>query len=804
MILSLLQTLPAEVSAETDAALSVTWRLLDQPAAWVLVLFVIPAAATLAAVAYRKEPLPRGPRWVLASLRFVSLALLIVVLCRPVEVRQQENVQQAEVAVLIDDSASMRRLDSYSGDTAAGDAVNALTGRAAGEVTRLELAAAALEGTLLPHLEQNGYLPRLFAFDQSAARITALSTVEGSGHGTHLGDALARALSLQQGRHLSALVVVSDGRSNGGQDPLEAAAAVRAAGVPIHTLVVGDTRPERNLLVELVEAPPSVLEGDQVVIGVRVHSRGTADVGTVQVLLDELPPIGSGEEPRTVATEEVRVTDVGERVVLVAPHAPATDRRSERRFRVSVPPLPDERMTDDNRIELVVHVSRDEIRVLYVEGYPRYEYRFLKDLLLRADARIESQVYLMSATPDFPQEASVDMPRLRRVPTARRELLDNYDVVLLGDVNPYSISPDPERGEEFVRSLFEFVERGGGLGVIAGEYENPKALTGTEFAELLPVELDPTSSLPFDLATEVERRPLLESPANPHEVVRLEADLEQNRELWEERSGMRGYYWHFPGLRAKPGAQVLLRHPERSLTGEDEHDPLLVVGYYPSGRTLFLASDDMSWRWRYRYVHRYHERFWRNAIRWLALGRLKGGDRRYSLEPLRTRYGLDQRVTLEARVLDEDYQPLDAAEQEAWLQGPDAAPRVLKLGGVEGRAGLFRGTFQAERPGLYRAWIEVDSEQVAATEVEVVLPSRENANPSPDPATLRDVSRLTKGVHLPVTAVAELCAAFPGGEERRQPVSSQLEDAWDHWGTLLAALAILSLEWILRKRYELV
>ena len=45
---------------------------------------------------------------------------------------------------------------------------------------------------------------------------------------------------------------------------------------------------------------------------------------------------------------------------------------------------------------------------------------------------------------------------------------------------------------------------------------------------------------------------------------------------------------------------------------------------------------------------------------------------------------------------------------------------------------------------------------------------------------------------------------FPGGEERREPISTQLDDVWDTWTTLLLALGLLSAEWILRKRVELV
>ncbi|MDA1264162.1 MAG: VWA domain-containing protein [Planctomycetota bacterium] len=789
--------------ASAGEATRETWRLLDVPALWVIALVVVPGAALIAALGYWREDLKGWSRWTMISLRFLSLLLLAIVLMRPVRVKQQENIVPAEVIVLLDDSASMRRRDAYTGDESQRAAVRRLGGKIAEETTRLELAKAALRD-LSSHLAGKDYEVHRMRFDERLSALPDPDQAEGRGHGTHLGDALAAALNSKGPGHLTDVVVLTDGRSTGGQDVLEVAATARAAGIPIHTLVVGDTREERNLVVELVEAPPSVLEGDQISVAVRIHARGVTDQRQVSVVLEELPPPGSRDEPRIISTETADVSDVGDRVVLVAPGESTGLEASERRFRVSVAPLPDERMTDDNSLELSVHVTRERVRVLYVDGYPRWEYRFLKDLLLRADERIVVQVYLMSATSDFPQEATDGIDRLERVPTERRELLDNYDVVVLGDVNPYAVSPDPAEGERFVQALVEFVERGGGLAVLAGEYENPRALAGTEFAKLLPVELDPTGSLGFDQTTEIERRPLLEHPANPHEIVRLHPNDELNRELWEDDSGLRGYYWYYPVVKAKPGAQVLLRHSERSLAGDDQRDPLLVVGYYPSGRTMFLATDDMTWRWRYRYVHRYHERFWRNAIRWLALGRLKGGDRRFGLEPLRTSYGLDERVTLEARVLDEDYRPSDQEDQSIYLQGPDGPPEELSLGGIDGRPGIFRGTFQAERPGLYRAWIEKDGERLATTEVEVVLPSRENADPSPDPATLKAISQLTQGTHARVTEVTRLLPEFPGDEELREPISSQLEDAWDQLSTLLLALGLLSVEWILRKRHELV
>jgi hypothetical protein len=773
-----------------------SFRLLDLPELWIVVLGLVPLCAFVAWIGYGRESISPRARVVLAGLRFASLVVLMLVLFRPVFVHKREEVKQAEVLVLFDDSASMRRKDAYSGDEKLRRTLRDVSGREPAESMRTELARAVLEKTLLPELAERGYAARQFRFADTLEPISDLKSLSGRGHATHLGDALTQALASHRGRHVTDVLIVSDGRSNGGVSPIEAARAAGATGIPVHTLVVGDTRPERNVVVELVEAPPTALDGDEIAISVRVLGRGTEKNAKVRVVLEEVAP-----ESRALAEEEATLDEGGQRIVLFAPPGTPDPKSNERRFRVSVAPLPDETLRDDNAVELSVHITPEKIRVLYVDGYPRWEYRYLKNLLLRADQNLEVQCFLLSATPDFVQESTRGIPALAEVPSGRKELLENYDIVILGDVNPYAISPDPARCEEFLTSLREFVERGGGLILQAGEYDNPRALVGTPVEDLLPVIVDATGTLSFEGDTRRAFHPLLEDPAAPHEVVRLVPDLKQNRELWEEEGGLRGFYWYFPVVRAKPGAQVLLRHPTDA--NSQGRYPLLVTGYFPSGRTLFLGVDS-TWLWRYRYGDRYHERFWRNAIRWVALGRLKSGDRRVQLDAQRSTFNLDERVTLEARVLDEDFRPSERPTQTARVQNPEGATSELKLALVPDRPGLFRASFEAERPGLYSAWIEVDGQRVATAEFEVVLPSRENADPAPDPGTLQSMAAMTGGRALDLAHAADLLPELPGHEERREPISSELEDAWDNWGTLFVALMLLSAEWILRKRWELI
>lgn len=787
-----------------------TFSLVDLPPSWVVVLVFVPLVVGLVSLAYAREELSLPRRVTLAGLRALALGLLLLILARPVQVEHRERVTPPSVLVLIDDSASMLREDSYRGDDAARDAARQLTGRDPAETSRSEIARAAWEKVLAPRLEAGEYGSHVFAFDAEATPLESgpdqplAESLTARGAATHLGDALAEALAAQRGRYLTDVVVLSDGRSNGGLPLEEAARAAEASGVAVHTLVIGDTRPEKNAVLELVEAPQSALEGDELTFAVRVVGRGGAAGEAVRISLEELDPNPefAGEAGVLTDEREVVLESEGARQVLLAPPAPGDPSSGERRFRLSLPPLEGETLVDDNQVDVVVRVSPEKVRVLYVEGYPRWEYRRLAlDLLERAERDIEFQAYLASATPGFPHEHSLTLSALERPPSTRAELLENYDVVILGDVNPYQLFDDPAEGERFLRSVREFVEAGGGLLFQAGERDNPRAFLGTPLEDLLPIQLDAAAEFGFDGEGLTSFRGVLEQPTAPHPIVRLDPDFETNRRLWEEVGGLRGFYWYSPVTRAKPGAEVLLRHP----TDENRYGrrPLVVAGYYPEGRTLFLGVDS-TWRWQNPFGARYFERFWKGAIRWLALGRLRGGDRRYRLETARSMVDIGERVVLEARILGPDYRPSEKPEQAVRYAGPDGQEGDLTLEAQPDRPGAYRGGLEAERPGSWSVWIEEGGQRLASTEFEVVLPSLENSVPAPDPLALAELSARTGGLAVEVSQLDQLAEEFEGGEERREPISSKLQDLWDRWTTLLLVLLVLALEWGLRKAWELV
>lgn len=127
-----------------------TFKLLDLPEPWIVVLVILPLTALVAWIGYAKEPLKARARGTLVVLRFLALLLLLGVLFRPVFVKRREEVKPAEVLLLVDDSASMQRKDAYAGDERVRGALQARTGRAPGDQSRSELVRAALDQALLP------------------------------------------------------------------------------------------------------------------------------------------------------------------------------------------------------------------------------------------------------------------------------------------------------------------------------------------------------------------------------------------------------------------------------------------------------------------------------------------------------------------------------------------------------------------------------------------------------------------------------------------------------------------------------
>jgi uncharacterized membrane protein len=254
-----------------------------------------------------------------------------------------------------------------------------------------------------------------------------------------------------------------------------------------------------------------------------------------------------------------------------------------------------------------------KIKLLYVDGYPRWEYRYLSQAMVR-DPSIDVSCLLTSADPGYAQRADPPDPKtgfpgpIDRFPNSP-EGLAKYDVVLLGDVDPREFSDGQ------FRMLIEFVtQKGGGFGMAAGPRFSPAAYRSTRLAELLPVEMEQVRRGEERQGEGTEFRPALTADGAASPAFRLLVDPAAGGKSL--KSDVPPLYWYAHGVRPGNGARVLLSHPKEK--GPDGNAaPLLVVGDRGKGRSMFVAVDDV-WRWRYGGDEEAYLTFWHELVSDLA------------------------------------------------------------------------------------------------------------------------------------------------------------------------------------------
>ena len=201
------------------------------------------------------------------------------------------------------------------------------------------------------------------------------------------------------------------------------------------------------------------------------------------MLRREAHPGGNSEaKGETVGRIEVAVAADGRSQEVVLPHRPA--QTGQFRYTIDVEPPAGDLVTRHPPLVRSIRVREEKIRVLLVEGSPRFEYRFLHNLLSR-DKTIDLHTLLQEADMDFsdPAERNGEGTMLKIFPV-RREDLAAYDVVIFGDVNPSLLSPAA------MQNLADFVDHGdgGALVLVAGPNFMPQAYRGTPLARLMPFD----------------------------------------------------------------------------------------------------------------------------------------------------------------------------------------------------------------------------------------------------------------------------------------------------------------------------
>ena len=543
-------------------------------------------AAVVGASAVATYTIARGrssvaDRGVMAGLRVALLAVLTFCLMQPTLILSTVVPQQNFVGVLVDDSRSMQLAN------ADGTPRNAFVAEA----------FTPGESELLERLSER-FVLRFFRFSDAVDRFDALGELTFDGTHTNIGRALDAAREELAGVPLSGLVLISDGADNDDRALTEALVPLQAADVPVFPIGVGEERIEPDIELGRVELPRAVLQGSTLMVDLVVTQSGFGQ-RTVPIIVED--------DTKILAEETVDLGPDGEPVV--ARIGFELTEQGSRRIQFRIPPQEGERVDRNNRRNAWVEVRGEREKILYFEGEPRFEVKFMRRAV-EEDENLQLVVLQRTAESKFLRLSVSDSTELQfGFPTTRQELY-RYRGLVLGSSEASFFTHDQ------LQMIADFVsERGGGLLFLGGHSAFAEGgWAGTPVEEVMPVVLGTPQGGQEGYFSEVTVRP---TPAGlAHAAVQLDAEPAEVSMRWEALPPLTIVN---PIDAVRPGATTLLEG-ERSAGGRQI---VLAFQRYGRGKAIALTPHD-TWLWQMHadvpLEDQSHEAFWKQMLRWLVDG----------------------------------------------------------------------------------------------------------------------------------------------------------------------------------------
>lgn len=736
---------------------------------WPLPAVVLVPLGLLAAVGavwlYRRptSALSNRDRWVLGGIRAAVIAVVAICLARPVLAVSRAIDQRNVVGVVIDDSRSMRITDQ--------------DGKPRGDFAAQVFGGP--DSALFKALSEKFQL-RFFRTSGAGGRTDELPTAPLNGARTHLATSLLRAGDDLAGAPVAGMILISDGADNTSSAPgstpmLEQLLSLRARQVPVYAIGVGSERFDKDIEVERVDVPGTILRDGSLLVEVVVTQRGYAGMKVPLVIED------SG---RIIGTRELTLPRDGEAVV-TRMRVPANE-GGARLIRVHVPAQADEMVKENNERASVVVVSDRREKILYLEGEPRFELKFTRRAL-ESDENIQLVTLLRSAKDKFLRMSVDDSSELAAGFPKTREELFGYRGVVLGSVEASFFTVDQ------LRMLADFVSvRGGGLLALGGRRALAEGgFAGTPLADALPIELGPPAGSDSG-ATEIRLTPTAAGLLHP--ATQLAPNDTATAGLWSQ----------MPPLttvnevgRTKPGATVLL---EGTAEGDRRPRPTLAFQRYGRGKAVTFAVQD-SWLWQMHadipIEDMRHETFWRQLLRWLVSDVPSRVDMTAMGEG-----AVDEGLPLRVAVTDSAFVRANGATVRAEVVSPKGERTELPFDWAVDRDGEYTGTLVPGENGVHTvnvtATIGKDTVHSTSGYVRVADPTAEFFGAAMRPAVLRQLAEETGGKFYRASDVSRLPEDIVFTNSGATEV--QKLDLWDMPVVFVLVLGLLGTEWLYRRR----
>jgi len=742
-----------------------TFVLLGAMPKWVLILAILAAAGALAwmvrdrtAGSARVKGIRGAAVWLLQAL---LAAILLLMLWHPALsvaiLRPQQNI----VAVVVDDSASMAIED-------------------AGGKSRSAEAVSVLNSGLIQSLQKR-FQVRLYRLSAQLERIPNLDQLHAAGQSTHIGESLQQVVADASSLPIGAVVLLSDGADNSGGIDLETVSEIRRQRIPIHTIGFGREKMAHDVEISDVQIPQRALPDSRLPATVTFHQRGYSGSKAKITLRDG---------PKILATREVTLKADGlEQSEQIMFNAGGVGVRT---VETAIDPLPNEENLKNNRITRLVNVDSRKPRILYMEGEPRWEFKFLRRAV-EDDRNIHLATILRTTQNKiYVQDDHGDAPKAIKegFPTKVDDLFEFEGLIIGSSEAAYFTSTQ----QQFIHDFVD--RRGGGLLFLGGRDSLADGgYAKSLFNDLIPVTLPDSSS---------QKKTFVRAPANveltaagrDNPITRLEEDPEKNVQRWKKLP----YLMDFQVVGdPKPGATKLVD----ALPQQGGRIPLLVIQNFGRGRTAVFATSG-SWRWQMLQpvADKSHEMFYTQLLRWLV----NDTPRRVTGSTPRQVISDETGVKLRAEVRDHTYLPAGDATVEAHILGPDGIAEAVEMRPEPLEQGIYTAEYTTPKPGSYlvemlakRGNDEIGRDVLTFRREDGVA---ENFRVEQNRELLEKLSTETGGRYYTPENASKLGTDINYSEAGI--TVRETRDLWDMPVVFLVLLGLMSADWLLRRKWGVV
>jgi hypothetical protein len=695
-------------------------------------------------------------RGAVTALRGGALAGLALIALNPGRWRTEVRNENSEWVMLLDRSASMSTRDV--GGAARWDAAMDLARRAASA-------------------EADGRRMKIHTFSASLEPLRRdpadAATLAPDGESTDIVGPAAALLDRYQGaqRKLAGILLVSDGRHLGDDEGARLGLRARSMDAPIYGIALGGSVPRRDLEIQPARRHYTTFAGQEISVGARAINRNLGDIRATLRLTS-----GDGRE---LASREVALAD-GEEMVVDFKIKPG-DAGFEL-LRVAAAPWPGESVTHNNEARIGVSTLAARIRVLFLEGSPHWDSKFVVQLLrrqphLQVDTvhRVkEERFFRVESAAALEQETETVFPE---TPAA----LQQYDAVAFGKGAEYFLTP------ERIAMLLAFVRDHGGVVL----YTRGKPYFG-DLPALAPLDVAEWGS--------PVRSAFRWQPSVAGEQAGLFGEVlpGAGQPVWKQLTALNQAT---ACRKLMPFTQVLAEGvPEDKGTWRV---PVLLSRRVGKG---MVVAVNMEGLWRFDFfptdagVSSLYKEFWVELFQWAVT---------------QADFLPGRQVAL--RVAPSEVRPGAPVKATVYLRGPSAdaaagpAIRVLRDGRlvqeaeprpVGGDAGERAAVLSLSEPGLYR----IEASMPGATEVEasatleVRPPASEREEVSADPAFLARLAEQSGGRIVKPEEIEDVVRQLAPTATPADTGTATWDPWWDRAWLLLALVGMLSGEWVVRRR----